>query len=95
MEWILSIFTPEVLTWIGGIGGALIGGRILGWILKKTKLAAKAETWGYRLGVGMTLGMSKWKYTKRHWNKTIEPYVIIVLDKFVGGIVKGLKSDNK
>lgn len=95
MEWIISIFTPEVLTWLGGIAGALIGGRVLKWLLEKTKIAEHAGTWGYNLGRLITLNLAGWKYTKKYWNKTIEPYVIIVLDRFIGGIVKGLKSDNQ
>lgn len=95
MEWILSIFTPQVLTWIGGIAGALVGGRILKWILEKTKLAEKAGNFGFGIGRTITLGAAHWKYTKKYWNKTIEPYVILILDKFIGGIIRGLKSDNE
>ena len=52
----------------------------------------------YKLGVAMTLGLSKWKYTAKFWNKTIEPWFIDLIDNVVGeGIkqfIKGLRSDN-
>ena len=47
----------------------------------------------------MTAGLSKWVWTKKLWNKTIEPYFIDLIDNVVGGalrgFVKGLRSDNK
>jgi hypothetical protein len=45
----------------------------------------------------MTLGLSKWKFSKNIWNKTVEPYFIDLLDNFVGsavrGFIKGLRVD--
>ena len=47
----------------------------------------------------MTAGLTKWKFTSKIWNKTIEPYFIDLIDNLVGGalrgLIKGLKSDNK
>ena len=52
----------------------------------------------YNLGVICTLGMGKWKWTKKVWNKTIEPYFVDAIDNIlVTGISKfvdGLRSDN-
>ena len=48
-------------------------------------------------GKVMTLGLSKWKFTKGIWNKTIEPWFVDLLDNFVGsavrGFIKGLRVD--
>ncbi len=80
-------------TGVAGIGVA--------WILKKIPnktLKAKFGSFMYGLGVTCTLGLAKWKITKKLWNKTIEPWVIDAIDNiFVTGITKfvdGLKSDN-
>ncbi len=107
-EWILALF---------GIPGA---GGILAFILKKyitKENKTKFKKWlektadylaksGKAVGVFVTLGLAKWKYTKPFWNKTIEPYVIIFLDLvvdsfilrlvkgFFANVVVGLKSDN-
>ena len=52
----------------------------------------------YRLGVVLTLGLSKWKFTRQIWNLTIEPYFIDLVENTFGsalkGIIKGLRSDN-
>ena len=97
MEWI-----------VGKLGGAAVGyaaggvGAVaLAWILKKipnATLKAKFGKFMYGLGVTCTLGMSKFKWTKKFWNKTIEPWVIDAVDNIVAhGIqefVRGLRSDN-
>ena len=79
-----------------GSGGALL------WVLKKIpndKICAVVETTFEKLGVLMTAGLTKWKFTAKIWNKTIEPYFIDLVDNLVGGalrgLIKGLKSDNK
>ena len=45
----------------------------------------------------MTLGLSKFRFTKDLWNKTIEPYFIDLVDNTVGtavkSFIKGLRSD--
>ena len=45
----------------------------------------------------MTLGLAKWKVTRGVWNKTIEPWLIDLVDNVAGGAVrgfiKGLRSD--
>ena len=52
----------------------------------------------YGMGVTCTLGMGKWKYTKRFWNKTVEPYFVDLLDNTIGHglaeFIRGLRSDN-
>ncbi len=79
-----------------GSGGALL------WVLKKIpndKICAFVEKSFESLGVIMTAGLTKFKFTAKVWNKTIEPYFIDLVDNVVGGalrgFVKGLRSDNK
>ncbi len=84
-----------------GIGAGL-GVLILGYILKKIDNEwVRAPLYGFFFGlcVLVTAGMSKWKWTKGIWNKTIEPFVVDLLDNIISairdGIVDGLHSDNK
>ena len=79
-------------------GGA---GTITLWALKKIpneELYAWVKTCSYAAGVALTLGLSKWKWTKSIWNKTIEPYFVDLIDNTIGaavkGFVDGLRSDN-
>ena len=50
------------------------------------------------VGVTVTLGLGKWKYTAPLWNATIEPWIIDLIDNTVGaaveGFILGLRSDN-
>ena len=85
-----------------GLGLGLGGGGIALFILKKIpndKICAFVEGSFEKLGLLMTAGLSKWVWTKKLWNKTIEPYFIDLIDNVVGGalrgLVKGLRSDNK
>ena len=51
----------------------------------------------YGFGVACTLGLSKYKWTKKLWNKTVEPYFIDLIDNTAGaaveGFIEGLRSD--
>ena len=87
---------------------ALIGVGVA-WVFKKIPNAKLRKAMqgtfgkaGYALGVMITLGLSKWKYTKDFWNKTIEPWLIDFIEHvlahsvlvFLDGIVKGMRSDD-
>ena len=81
----------------GGIGAVAIA-----WVLKKIPnetIKAKFGGFMYKLGICATLGLGKWKYTKKVWNTTIEPYVIDAIDNiFVWGVhrfIEGMRSYNK
>jgi len=85
---------------VAGIGG------LLSLLLKKyvtDEVMAGFAFLFYRLGRGIgitvTLGLAKWKWTKGVWNNILEPYVIIlvrgILMNLLNGIVSGLESDNK
>ena len=80
------------------IGGT--GGGILLYVLKKIpneEICAWVEGICFRVGRFCTLGLTKWKFTKGAWNKTIEPWFVDLVDNFVGGalrgFIKGLRSD--
>ena len=84
-------------TMIGGVGG----GSIMLYILKKIpneSICSIVETTFESIGKFLTLGLSKWKFSKKLWNSTIEPWFIDLIDNIFGsavrGIIKGLRSDN-
>ena len=81
----------------------LAGGTSAGlalWLLKRIPnedLYSWVETGAYWAGSVMTLGLGKWKLTKKIWNSTVEPWFIDLVDNTVGaaveGFIKGLRSD--
>ena len=84
---------------IGLIAGGGTAGLVL-WILKKVPnehLCSIVETTFESLGSMMTLGLGRWKLTKKVWNSTIEPWFIDIIDNIFGsmvrGFIKGLRSD--
>ena len=90
---------------VGSNSGLLLGGGTAGivlWVLKKVpndQIASIVETFFYGLGKAMTLGFSKWSFSKKYWNSTVEPWFIDLFDNVMGGMIrgfiKGLRSDNK
>ena len=78
-----------------GSGGAVM------WILKKIpneKICSVVEGLFCKMGTVMTAGLTKWKPTRKIWNKTVEPYFVDLIDNIFGsavkGLIKGLRSDN-
>ena len=72
------------------VGGGSAG--VLLWILKKVPnedVCAFIEGLFQGAGKAMTLGLSKWSFTRNFWNNTIEPWFIDLLDNLVGGAVRG------
>ena len=74
---------------------------VVAFALKKipnATIKAKLGVVMYSAGVACTLGLAKFKWTKKVWNKTIEPYIVDAIDNIVShGIqefVRGLRSDN-
>ena len=81
------------------ITGMTSAGLVL-WVLKKVPnehICSVVETTFESIGKAMTLGLGKWKLTKKVWNSTIEPWFIDLVDNFAGGavrgLIKGLRSD--
>ena len=97
----LSALTALATTKVAAYAGMGVAGMATAFVLKKIPnktIKAKFGSWMYNLGVVCTLGMGKWKWTKKVWNKTIEPYFVDAIDNIlVTGISKfvaGLRSDN-
>ena len=70
------------------------------WVLKKVpneKLYGLVNSLCFKAGTIITLGLAKWKFSRKIWNQTVEPYFIDLLENTVGAAVKGfidgLKSD--
>ena len=97
MEWILAKLSIEAVQYaMFGVGGVIIA-----WALKRIPndvIKAKFGAFMYGAGVACTLGLTKWKWTKKFWNKLIEPWVIDAIDNIVlnsiSRFVEGLRSDN-
>ena len=97
MEWLLAKVGASTITYAaGGIGAVAVA-----WILKKIpnkRIKAQFGMIMYGMGVTCTLGMAKFKWTRRFWNKTIEPWIVDAIDNIAGhGIkefIRGLRSDN-
>ena len=97
MEWLIAKLGVSTIQYAaGGIGAVAVA-----WILKKIpnkRIKAQVGMMMYGMGVTCTLGMAKFKWTKRFWNKTIEPWIVDAIDNIAGhGIkefIRGLRSDN-
>ena len=91
----MEFFTSNLNLFAGGGASA-----IALWLLKRIPnddLYSWVETGAYWAGSVITLGLGKWKWTKGIWNKTVEPYLIDLVDNTAGaaveGFIKGLSSD--
>jgi len=97
MGWLVAKLGVSTIQYAaGGIGAVVVA-----WVLKKVpnkRIKAQVGMMMYGMGVTCTLGMGKWKYTKRFWNKTVEPYFVDLLDNVVAHglaeFIRGLRSDN-
>ena len=84
---------------LGLLAGGTSAGIVL-WLLKRIPnedLYSWVNAGSYWAGTAMTLGLSKFKWTRKVWNATIEPYFIDLVDNTVGaavkGFIEGLRSD--
>ena len=91
----MDFFANNLTMLVGGGSSA-----IALWLLKRIPnedIYSWVETGSYWLGSVITLGLGKWKLTKKLWNSTVEPYFIDLVDNTVGaavkGFIKGLRSD--
>ena len=99
MEMLVAWLTSKAAAYVAS---AVVGSVVVGWILKKIPMEKFQKQFGKfmrGLGVVCTLGLSKWKWTKNIWNKTLEPFFIhFIQDVIIFGInefIRGLESDNK
>ena len=93
----LGIVTGNPTVLVGG-GTAAIALSVLKKV-PNDQIKNIVATFAEGLGTTITLGLSKWSYTKSIWNSTIEPWAIDLIDNTIGafttGLIKGLRSDNK
>ena len=101
MDLRINLNKENDMDFLGPILGIGTGGVVL-FILKKIPnedICFFIETSFEKLGILMTAGLTKWKFTRKIWNKTIEPYFFDLIYNIAGGVirglVKGLRSDNK
>lgn len=97
IEWATAKLGASAANYAVGGGIAVI----VAWVLRRIPNDAIKARFGavcYALGVTTTLGLAKWRITKKLWNRTLEPYVVDAIDNIVvTGIqryVEGLRSDN-
>lgn len=97
VEWIIAKAGVEAIQY--ATGGLLA--VVVAWILKRIPndvIKAKFGALMYGLGVACTLGLAKWKWSAKIWNKTVEPFVIDAINNIiVNGIrefIRGMQSDN-
>ena len=83
--------------WWLGVGGSAVAL----WAMKKIPndhIKMFFLEMGNKIGMAVTLGLSKWAWSSSIWNKTIEPYFVDLIENTVGagleGFIKGLRSDN-
>ncbi len=95
------------------LGGAVIGNvvgwgatGIVGWLflflakrIDNSKIKTAIRAIFYPVGVTITLGLVKWKWTKGWWNKWGEPFLVDLLDNTIVEAVRavqdGMRSDNQ
>ena len=95
----------QVLGFLGNNSTMLVGGgasAMVLWVLKKVPnehVCSVIETSFESVGRVMTGGLSKFSWSSKYWNKTVEPWFIDLVDNIFGsmvrGLIKGLRSDNK
>ena len=88
------------MDWLGLSLGLGSGGAVM-FVLKKIpneKICSVVEGLFCKMGTVMTAGLTKWKPTRKIWNKTVEPYFVDLIDNVFGsavkGLIKGLRSYN-
>ena len=97
----LEMLAAKLGSQAAAYAGAGVAGVGLTWALKRipnATIKAKVGRFMYGLGVTVTLGLSKWKWTKGIWNKVAEPYCIDLVDNVVvtglSKFIEGMRSDN-
>jgi hypothetical protein len=74
----------------------ILGGLGVHRAIPNDVVRAKLTVWMYRLGVALTLGMSRHPRVVPVWKKTVEPFVVDAIDNVSyavsNGLVKGLRS---
>ena len=98
MEFLLGKLAGNIIE-IGSVGIAGWGFLFLMKRVDNAKIKIAIRSIFYPVGVAITLGLAKWKWTKRWWNKWGEPFLVDLLDntivEAVRAVKEGMRSDNK
>ena len=103
MDAIMTFLGGTAGSWLLGLLGFAGLGALLDYLLKKYVTEGKLDAihdfiayWiaapGDWLGLAINAGGEKLPFIGKAWNKTIEPWVIIVLRTVFGGIVDGFRG---
>lgn len=102
MTILTTILASKLYSGIAALLIAAAMGPLLKMLLEKIPTEPVKKKFGslmYGLGCFITLGLAKWKYTKKFWNSTIEPWVIIFIESLItfglSEFIRGLRSDNQ
>ena len=97
----MGILSGWAISTVAAWAGGAVLTWVIGWILKtipNEEIKKIVGKFAYGLGVTVTLGLSKWKFTAGFWNKTVEPWFIDLFDnvagEFVRKFIEGLRSDS-
>ncbi len=105
-----ELLLSKLIAFLSAYGLGLLGvstiGALITLLLGKFLTTARLAVWGQwsenggvRVGKFITANMSEWPLMKTLWNKTFEPYAVVIIEstavRFLVGLVKGMKSDNK
>lgn len=97
IEMVTAFVNQQILTYIG----ASLAVVIATWILKKIpteKIRTAIYKAFFEVGAIISRFFNNWKYTRKIWENTLEPWLIGFLDMvFVStmkGLFDGLRSDN-
>ena len=92
---VLGVITGAPI--ISGIAGAIL--LVVFKLIKNDWIKKIIGGFTYGLGVTVTLGLSKWPYTRVIWNKIVEPFFIDLIDNIIihgaEEFIRALRSDNK
>jgi len=103
LESIMTFLGGTAGQWLLGIAGFAGLGALLDYLLKKFISQGKLdaihdflEYWiawpGEKIGEAMNAAGEKLPIVGKAWNKTIEPWVIVLLQAVFGGIVDGVRG---
>ncbi len=98
----IEIITAWGTAQIAAYAGGSILIVIVTWILKKiptVKIRKAIYDLFFKIGAIISKFFNTWKYTKKIWENTLEPWLVGFLDmllmSIINGLFDGLRSDNK
>ncbi len=97
----IELITANIFTNIAGYAVGSIVLILLTWALKKIpteKIRNAIYALFFRIGYSISKFFNGWRYTKKIWENTLEPWLVGFLDmiliSMLAGLFDGLASDN-